>query len=125
LPTEILISSRFGTDFDRLDKRYPRIGEVVLALVRQLQAGQTPGERISLAHYSKKAARRFRQLHGHIYKVRLPAPSRERGKSAGHRLIYFHDPDASTYILLTLYTKSDAADMTSEQLMALLRELTD
>lgn len=125
MPTEILISSRFEADFDRLHKRYPRIGEAVLALVQQLQAGQTPGERISLSQYSKKATRRFQRLHGHIYKARLRAPSMKRGKSAGHRLIYFHDPDRPAYMLLTLYTKSEAADITAEQLIALLRELAD
>jgi len=125
LAIEVVVTRRFEADFDRLQKSYPRIGEPVLELMRRLQAGQRPGQRLSLSDYSRKAARRFQQLAGQLYKVRLPAPSLARGKSGGHRAIYLWQAEKSQCILLTLYTKAEIADLSAAELAALLQELSE
>ena len=122
---KVVVTRRFAADFDRLHKRYPRIGEPVVELLRQLQNGKRPGDRLSLSEYSRTAARRFKELQGRLYKVRLPAPSIARGKSGGHRAVYLCRPQKSQCILLTLYTKAEIEDLTATDLMSRLEELTE
>ncbi len=122
---KIVVTGRFEVDFDRLQKRYPRIGEPVVELIRRLEAGQQPGQRLSLSDYSRKATRRFKQLQGQLYKVRLPAPSIARGKSGGHRAVYLWQAEKSQCILLTLYAKAEIEDLTAAELLSLLQELIE
>ncbi len=86
---------RFGPTFTRLaqklQRKYARTLFVVEKLADQLEAGNTPGDRIQ-------------GLSKVVYKVRLPNPDANRGKSGGYRVIYYIKTTDSI-ILLLIYAK--------------------
>jgi len=54
---------------------------------------------------------------GGVRKVRMPLPG--RGKSGGARVIYLYLESHAVLYLLTLYTKKEQADLSSEQKKAI------
>lgn len=60
-----------------------------------------------------------------LYKIRLASTSKGGGKSGGFRVItYYVEQTAAgeTVYLVTIYDKSEAASITKEELLKLLRE---
>lgn len=75
-PVQIAFAPSFKKELKQLQKKYPRIQQQIHSLIEQLVAGETPGDQIQATGYT-------------VYKVRLPNPDTQRGKSGGYRVIYF------------------------------------
>jgi len=57
-------------------------------------------------------------------KVRLANPSAQKGKSGGFRVIYYVRL-GDRVVLLTIYAKSDQPDISPQDIIALLDDLTN
>jgi hypothetical protein len=63
---------------------------------------------------------------GGLRKMRWPDPRRGKGKRGGLRILYFEVPGANTIVLVDIYDKNEADDLTAEQkrkIGAAIREL--
>jgi len=96
-PIQIALTPRFKRDLRELAKRYRSIRSDIQPLIEQLQAGQTPGDRIAGVKYQ-------------VFKVRLQNSNIQKGKSGGYRVIYYLKNEQNI-ILATIYSKSDLSDI--------------
>lgn len=98
----------FLKDLKRLKRKYSQVTDVVEELVKALENGEQPGDKIPNVGYD-------------VYKVRLKNPSAGRGKSGGFRVIYYVQL-ADFVILVTIYSKSQQADFPAERLRKIIDE---
>ena len=49
---------------------------------------------------------------GGLRKLRIADPKRQKGKRGGARVIYLHIPEASQFLMLDIYGKSEKEDLT-------------
>jgi len=104
--TQVSFSPSFSRDVKRLRKKYPKIQEDLQPFIEQLLRGETPGDQI--------------QATGHtVCKARLPNRDAQKGKSGGYRVIYYMR-DKDKIILLTIYSKSEQSDTTTENIQKLI-----
>ena len=98
----IRYTDAFKRQLERLSRRYRRIRTDVQPVIDRLAAGETPGDRIPGV--------------GHVlYKVRVKNSAAVRGKRGGFRIIYYlHTAD--DILLVTIYSKSEQADITADEL---------
>ncbi|NJL19599.1 MAG: type II toxin-antitoxin system RelE/ParE family toxin [Leptolyngbyaceae cyanobacterium SM1_3_5] len=107
-PISIALTPRFKRDLRDLAKRYRSIRIDLQPLIEQLQAGETPGDRVSGTACQ-------------IFKVRLKNSNIQKGKSAGYRVIYYVKTEKEI-ILATLYSKSDSSDVSNEVIEAAIAQ---
>lgn len=100
LPIQIALTPRFKKDLRELAKRYRSIRSDIQPLIEQLQAGETPGDRIAGVKYQ-------------VFKVRLKNSNIQKGKSGGYRVIYYVKTEREI-TLATIYSKSDISDVSNE-----------
>lgn len=106
MPTTVNVAPEFQKAIKRLRRRYPAVTNEVRKLIARLQRDERPGDRISGAR-------------ANLYKVRLANPSAQRGKSGGFRVIYYLLL-ADRVVLVTIYSKSQQADISPDKLRRLL-----
>lgn len=99
-PVQIALTPRFKRDLRSLAKRYRSIRSDLQVLLEQLQAGETPGDRIVGVRYQ-------------VFKVRLKNRDIQKGKSGGYRVIYYVKT-VENIILATIYSKSDLSDVDNQ-----------
>ena len=87
----------FKRQLKRLARKYRHIRADLEPLIRQLQAGKTPGEQIQGVRYT-------------IFKVRVRNSDAQRGTSGGYRVIYYVVRPDDT-LLVTIYSKSEQDDI--------------
>ena len=109
MPTVVNISSEAQKKIKRLKRKYPSVTGEVRKLVAQLEDDNRPGDKIAGVGYD-------------VYKVRLPNPSAQRGKSGGFRVIYYVQ-FADIVILLTIYSKTEQTDISSEKIRQVLQNI--
>jgi mRNA-degrading endonuclease RelE of RelBE toxin-antitoxin system len=80
-------------------------------LIETLERGETPGDQVQGIGYT-------------AYKVRLPNPDAQKGKSGGYRVVYYIKK-ASQVILLVVYSKTDQVDISPEEIRALINQFED
>jgi mRNA-degrading endonuclease RelE of RelBE toxin-antitoxin system len=97
---QIALTPRFKKDLRELAKRYRSIRSDLQPLIEQLQAGETPGDRITGVKYQ-------------VFKVRLKNSNIQKGKSGGYRVIYYLKT-AQGIIFTTIYSKSDISDVSND-----------
>lgn len=106
------VEVRFTYEFERrlrtLAKKYRQIHADVQPLIEQLQAGEIPGVQISGTRTT-------------VFKVRIKNSDIRKGKSAGYRLIY-QVQSPTNILLLTIYYKSDQADLSAAEIQRILAE---
>lgn len=107
-PISIALTPRFQRDLRDLAKRYRSIRTDLQPLIAQLQAGETPGDRLAGIAYQ-------------IFKVRLKNSNIQKGKSGGYRVIYYLKTDTEI-ILATIYSKSDLSDVSNEVIEAAIAQ---
>ncbi|AFY83155.1 type II toxin-antitoxin system RelE/ParE family toxin [Oscillatoria acuminata] len=111
----IPISVRFADEFERrlyrLSKKYRSIRQDVEPILEQLQQKILLGDRLS--GFGSNL---------YVYKVRAKNSNIQKGKSGGYRIIYLLESETSI-LLLTIYSKSEQEDMTTEQIQTILEEL--
>jgi len=103
---EIVVLPEFARQIKRLAKRYRLIKKDLAHLSAALKSDPHCGT----------------HLLGNCYKVRLANSSVPVGKSGGFRVIYYYRDDRNGRIyLLAIYSKSDQATISEEEIIAILR----
>ncbi len=104
----IQFTPEFKRNLRALAKKYRHIRDDVEPIIAQLQEGQLPGDRIPGIGYT-------------VYKVRVSNRDRARGKSGGYRIIYYVKT-ATEIILVTIYSKTEQADVSAVQIRQIVNE---
>lgn len=99
----------FKRNLRRLARKYRHIKFDLTTLIQEIEAGNTPGDQIPRAE-------------DEIYKVRVANSDLQRGKSGGYRVIYAIE-SPTKYILVTIYSKTEQADVSIAELQRILAEL--
>jgi mRNA-degrading endonuclease RelE of RelBE toxin-antitoxin system len=92
--------SVFEKQYKRLYRKYPLLKSEILQLIIQLKSNPMLGT--SVGH--------------HCYKIRVAIKSKSKGKSGGARLITHLTVKDETVYLLSIYDKSEKADLTASEL---------
>jgi mRNA-degrading endonuclease RelE of RelBE toxin-antitoxin system len=101
-------SDAFKRQLKRLSRRYRRIRDDIQPIIDRLEAGETPGDRIS-------------ELGQILYKVRVRNTAAARGKSGGYRIIYYLQT-TTDILLVTIYSKSEQSDIGADELLRIIRD---
>ena len=91
-----------------LRKKYPRIQNDMQSVIQQLEQGELLGDQISGVGYP-------------VFKLRVKNSDIQKGKSGGYRLIYYVKT-AIGIVLLTVYPKSEQADIDATEIRDIISE---
>ena len=103
----VLTIPPFDKQLKRLAKKYASLKEEYNALIDKLE--ENPQEGVSLGN--------------NCFKIRLAIASKGRGKSGGARIITHFYVENDVVFLLTIYDKSEQADISDKELKELLSEI--
>lgn len=108
---EVVLAGSFKRCVKRLKKRFPRVSQDVTDVVQNLVENPSLGVVIPGG--------------AGVRKVRVRNRDAGKGKRGGYRLIYYVEdhPQPVIYLLL-LYAKADQADVTRQELLQLLADLS-
>src|SRR5882724_11300425 len=95
----------FDKQLKRLSKKYPSLKNEFRQLLNNLE--QNPEQGASLGN--------------NCYKIRMAIGSKGKGKSGGARVITCVQIIAASVYLLSIYDKSEQADLNNKELSSLLR----
>jgi mRNA-degrading endonuclease RelE of RelBE toxin-antitoxin system len=98
----------FTRKLNILAKKYRKIYQDVQPVIEQLEQGEILGDQISDVGYP-------------VFKLRVRNSSVQKGKSGGYRLIYYIKT-ATSIILLTIYTKSEQANIDADDIRAIITD---
>ncbi|MCC5633639.1 type II toxin-antitoxin system RelE/ParE family toxin [Nostoc sphaeroides CHAB 2801] len=98
----------FNRNLRTLAKKYRSIRNDIQPVIEQLERGELPGDQISGIGYA-------------VFKLRVRNRDVQKGKSGGYRLIYYIKT-AMGIILLTIYTKSEQADIAADDIRSIIAE---
>ena len=101
-------SPTFKRNVKTLGKKYRNVRKDVEPIIKQLQQGELPGDKITGIGYS-------------VFKLRVKNSDVAKGKSGGYRLIYYCQT-ATGIILLTIYTKSERVDIAAEDIRKIISQ---
>jgi mRNA-degrading endonuclease RelE of RelBE toxin-antitoxin system len=107
---QIDLTPEFQKNLRDLGKRYRNIRADIKHVTQDLEVGNFVGDRIT--GIGKTYV---------VLKVRVRNRDIQKGKSAGYRLIYQVESPTSV-LLLTIYSKSDQADITADEIREILGE---
>ncbi len=96
----------FNRNLRLLAKKYRSIRNDVQPIIEQLEQGELLGDQISGIGYA-------------VFKLRVRNSDVQKGKSGGYRLIYYLKT-ATGIILLTIYTKSEQADIAADDIRSII-----
>lgn len=105
---EVDASPTFNRNLRILVKKYRNIGRDIQPVVNQLKRGELPGDEIPGIGFE-------------VFKVRVRNSDIQKGKSGGTGLIYYVKTETSI-ILLTIYTKSEQADVAADIVRGIITE---
>jgi mRNA-degrading endonuclease RelE of RelBE toxin-antitoxin system len=105
---QVEASLTFKRKLRNLAKKYRSIRDDIEPVIVQLQMGELPGDKISGIGYE-------------VFKIRVRNSNIQKGKSGGYRLIYYVK-NAKGIILLTIYTKSEQADILADEIRSIISE---
>ncbi|KOP24160.1 addiction module antitoxin [Hapalosiphon sp. MRB220] len=101
-------AATFSRNLRTLAKKYRSIRNDIQPVIAQLERGELPGDQISGIGYE-------------VFKLRVRNSDIQKGKSGGYRLIYYVKT-ATGIILLTIYTKSEQADIAADDIKSIIAE---
>ena len=105
----IEVSPTFKRNIKTLKKKYRIIRQDIEPIIKQLQKGNLPRDKLVGIGYS-------------VFKLRVKNSDISKGKSGGYRLIYYCQT-ATGVILLTIYTKSEQVNIEAEDIKKIIDEL--
>lgn len=108
-PIQIELAPTFQRQLRKLAKRYRSIQKDLEPIIEQLSQRNLLGVQVPGIDYP-------------VYKVRIKNSDTQKGKSAGYRLIYYLET-ADLIILLAIYSKSDRANISVQEIKAILEEM--
>jgi mRNA-degrading endonuclease RelE of RelBE toxin-antitoxin system len=105
---KVEIAPTFNRNLRTLAKKYRSIRRDIQPVIEQLLKGNLPGDRIpGIGH--------------EVFKLRVRNSDAQKGKSGGYRLFYYVKT-ATGIILLTIYTKSEQADIAAAEIRSAIAE---
>ncbi len=107
---EVFSIPAFDNAAKRLQKKYRHIKADLGRLVDILQDAPFAG--VAIPGYGHQ-----------VWKIRLASTDMQVGKRGGYRVIYAVDREEGACYLLTIYPKSEKADVSGEELEPLLEDL--
>lgn len=105
---QVQVSVTFNKNIRNLAKKYRSIRVDIQPVIEQLERGDLPGDKISGIGYE-------------VFKLRVRNSDIQKGKSGGYRLIYYVKT-AQGIILLTIYAKSEQADIIADEIRSIITE---
>jgi mRNA-degrading endonuclease RelE of RelBE toxin-antitoxin system len=105
---QVEASPTFNRNLRSLAKKYRNIRNDIQPVIEQLERGELLGDKISGIRYE-------------VFKLRVRNSDIQKGKSGGYRLIYYVKT-ANGIILLTIYTKSEQADIAADEIRSIIAE---
>jgi len=105
---QVEASPTFNRNLRSLAKKYRSIRNDIQPVIEQLERGELPEEQISGIGYE-------------VFKLRVRNRDIQKGKSGGYRLIYYVKT-VEGIILLTIYTKSEQADIAADEIRSIIAE---
>ena len=108
-PVQVTFTPEFKRNLRQLAKRYRRIKMDLQPILDDLASGSKPGDQVPRVRYE-------------VYKVRAKNSDASRGKSGGYRLLYYAK-SASEVVLVTVYSKTEQADITSGEIRQIILDL--
>lgn len=105
---QVEASPTFNRNLRSLAKKYRNIRNDIQPVIEQLERGELLGDKISGIGYE-------------VFKLRVRNSDIQKGKSGGYRLIYYVKT-ANGIILLTIYTKSEQADIAADEIRSIVAE---
>lgn len=103
----IIPTHRFEKELKRLAKKYPSLKNEFAQLIQDILENPETGTFIG----------------NNCYKVRLAIGSKGKGKSGGARVITYLYIETETVYLLTIYDKSEKADLKPSELADMIESL--
>lgn len=107
---KVSFTNEFKKNLKTLAKKYINIKTDVTPYIARLEAGETPGDQIKGTEHR-------------VFKVRLPNSSANKGKRSGFRLIYYLKIPEEI-ILLSIYSKSTQQDISSSEILNIIKSHT-
>ncbi|MEA1966205.1 MAG: type II toxin-antitoxin system RelE/ParE family toxin [Euryarchaeota archaeon] len=107
-PVQVEFTPEFKRNLRALAKKYRHIRSDVQPMIDQLQAGRVMGNQMPRTRYT-------------VFKVRVRNSDIQKGKRSGYRMVY-HLKTPTNIILVTIYSKLDQADISTEQIRRILIE---
>jgi|BarGraNGADG00212_2_1021979.scaffolds.fasta_scaffold167642_2 mRNA-degrading endonuclease RelE of RelBE toxin-antitoxin system len=101
----VISISVFERQTKRLVKKYPSLKKEIQELIKELK--EVPEKGTSIGHNS--------------YKIRIAIASKGKGKSGGARIITHVIFKNDTVYLLSIYDKSDIANLTDKEILELIQ----
>lgn len=102
----IELSSNFKKEAKRLTKKYPSLKTELAQLFTELEENPTIGT----------------PLGNDIYKIRLAIASKNKGKSAGARVLSFVKVTQTTVLLFSIYNKGEVDSLTDKEIKELIKD---
>jgi len=106
---KIEVGSVFKKQAKRLIQKFPSLKSELEILIPSLETNPTQGE----------------SLGNQCFKIRLAISSKGKGKSGGARIITQVRVTKFAVVLLSIYDKSEQADISGQQIKLLLSQLPD
>ena len=100
----ILPTRRFERELKKLAKKYPSLKNDFVELIAKITQNPVTGTFIG----------------NNCYKIRMAICSKRKGKSSGARVITYLYIETETVYLLTIYDKSEKADLKPNELKELI-----
>jgi mRNA-degrading endonuclease RelE of RelBE toxin-antitoxin system len=110
---QIDLTPEYKRNLRELSKRFRQIRLDTQPVIEQIRAGNFIGDRIPGIGEDYI-----------ILKVRVKNSNIQKGKSAGYRMIYQVE-SPSIVLLLTIYSKSDRADISSSEIRGIIAEFDE
>jgi mRNA-degrading endonuclease RelE of RelBE toxin-antitoxin system len=108
-PIDIQVTPKFEQDVKRLNKKYPHIQNDLEDFIGLLRIGRAQSERI-------QGTSNFL-----VFKARIRNTDNLKGKSGGYRIIYYLVRN-DQIVFLTIYSKSEQADILPKQIVQIIKE---
>jgi len=108
-PVAISFTLEFKRNLRILARKYRSIRSDLQPLIDQLQAGDLPGDQVTGTGFA-------------IFKVRMKNSDIQKGKRSGYRCTYYLQT-RNNIILVTIYSKSEQSDISSDQIRSILLEI--
>jgi mRNA-degrading endonuclease RelE of RelBE toxin-antitoxin system len=105
---EVEASPTFNRNLRTLAKKYRSIRQDIESVIKQLQQGELPGDRVSGIAYA-------------VFKLRVKNTDIQKGKSGGYRLIYYVKT-VNGIVLLTIYAKSEQENLLPEDIATIIAQ---
>jgi mRNA-degrading endonuclease RelE of RelBE toxin-antitoxin system len=110
---QIDLTPEYKRNLRELSKRFRQIRLDTQPVIEQIQAGNFIGDRIPGIGEDYI-----------ILKVRVKNSNIQKGKSAGYRMIYQVE-SPSIVLLLTIYSKSDRTDISSNEIRSIIYDFNE